>query len=91
MSAQAIAMVIVDTIRRAVAEVEAENVDGAALNNALKNIDMTVGGYGEAIKYREGFDSFYPMVRIAECRVTEGEDRWYPITEWFLPPSLPGQ
>jgi len=89
MAAQVAAMVLDDTIRRTVAEVGAENVDAVALNNALKSIDKTVEGFGEALECHEGSNILHRMLRVVEYRATE--DDWYAITDWFLPPSLAGQ
>ena len=78
-------MVLVDTIRRAAAEVGPENVDSLALNNALKSIDMTVEGYGEHLKCHEGSNILHRMLRVVEYRAAD--DDWFAITEWFLPPA----
>ncbi|MBL7119465.1 MAG: ABC transporter substrate-binding protein [Dehalococcoidia bacterium] len=84
-AAQAAAMVLADTIRRAAAEVGPENVDSLALNNALKSIDITVEGYGEHLKCHEGSNILHRMLRVVEYRAAD--DDWYAITEWFLPPA----
>ena len=89
MAAQMAGLILEDMIRRAVAEVGAENVDAVALNNALKNIDMTVEGFGEAFKCHEGSNILHRMLRVVEYRVAE--DDWFATTDWFLPPSLAGQ
>jgi len=89
MAAQMAGLVLEDTIRRTVAEVGAENVDAVALNNALKSIDKTVEGFGEALECHEGSNILHRMLRVVEYRATE--DDWYAITDWFLPPSLAGQ
>jgi hypothetical protein len=86
MAAQAAGLVLADTIRRAVAEVGAENVDAVALNNALKSIDIKVEGYGEDLKCHEGSNILHRMVKVIEYRAAE--DDWFAITDWFLPPSL---
>jgi len=86
MAAQVAGMVLDEAIRRAVAEVGAENVDAAALNNALKSIEMTVEGYGEVWKCHEGSNILHRMLRVVEYRTAE--DNWYVITDWFLPPSV---
>ena len=86
MAAQAAGLVLADTIRRAVAEVGADNVDAVALNDALKSINMTVEGYGEALKCHQGSNILHRMVKVIEYRAAE--DDWYAITDWFLPPSV---
>jgi ABC-type branched-subunit amino acid transport system substrate-binding protein len=86
LAAQAAGLVLADTIKRAVAEVGADNVDAVALNDALKSIDITVEGYGEALKCHGGSNILHRMVRVIEYRAAE--DDWYEITDWFLPPSV---
>jgi len=88
MAAQAAAMVLADTIRRAAEEVGPENVDSLALNNALRSIDKYVEGYGENLKCHEGSNILHRMLRVVEYRVTTEDDDWYAITEWFYPPPL---
>lgn len=44
----------------------ANNVDAVALNDALKSIDITVEGYGEALKCHEGSNILRRMVRVIE-------------------------
>ena len=89
MAAQMAGLILEDTIRRTVAEVGAENVDAVALDNALKSIDKTVEGFGEAFTCHEGSNILHRMVRVVEYRATE--DDWFALTDWFLPPSLVGQ
>jgi len=86
MAAQVAGMVLDEAIRRAVEEVGAENVDAAALNNALERIEMPVQGFGEVWKCHEGSNILHRMLRVVEYRAAE--DDWYVITDWFLPPSL---
>jgi len=86
MAAQAAALVLADTIRRAAAEVGPENVGPVALNDALKSIDKYVEGYGENLKCHEGSNILHRMLRVLEYRAAD--DDWFAITEWFYPPPL---
>ena len=83
-------MILVDTIRRAVAEAGADEVDAGALNDAMASIDidMTAEGFGESWKCHGGSNVLHRMVRIVQY--WSSDDAWhpYPGSEWFLPPSL---
>ena len=80
-----------DAVRKAVAEVGVENVDSSAMRNAMLKIDMTVPGYGEAWKFRQGTVGFNVLQRMFIMRqYTEAEDDWFALGDWFLPPQLAG-
>jgi len=86
MSGYEFGLILTDVVRRAVAAVGAENVDGTALRQALETIDITTPGRGEALKCHGGERLLYRMFRLVEYRLAE--DDWFAITDWFLPPSL---
>jgi len=80
-----------DVIRKAVAEVGPENVDNVAIRDAMLKVDMTVPGYGEAWKLRQGTagsNVFYRMYIMREYK--KAEDDWFALGDWFLPPVLAG-
>jgi hypothetical protein len=81
-------MIFVDALRRAVDKVGAENVDGIALFEALKETNMTVEGFGSPWRITEDANSFMQTVRLMEYRSEVGD--WVVITDWSLPPSLGG-
>ncbi len=81
-------MILVDALTRAVAEVGAENVDGIALYQALKETNMTVEGFGSPWRITEDANCFMQTVRLMEYSSAVGD--WVVITDWDLPPSLGG-
>jgi len=84
----AMGMVLVDTVRRAVENVGAENVDGTALREALLDTDMTEEGWGNPWRPVPGNNVFAKAVQLYQYRAAE--DDWFAITEWEIPPSLGG-
>jgi hypothetical protein len=81
-------MIFVDALRRAVDEVGAENVDGIALYQALKETNMTVEGFGSPWRITEEANCFMQTVRLMEYSSEVGD--WVVITDWSLPPCLGG-
>jgi hypothetical protein len=76
--------IFVDVVRRAVAEVGAENVDSAAMNDAMRKLDMTFPGYGEAFQFGRGTigtNVMYRMIVIREYRAAE--DDWFAVSDWL--------
>jgi len=86
LSGQSMGMIFVDAIRRAVEAVGAGNVDGSAIRDALTNTDITMAGWGEPLKFRQGDQICGRMTRICEYQVAK-ED-WFAITDWILPPEF---
>ena len=78
-------MILVDIIRRAAAEVGPENVDSIALNNAMENIDLTLEGWGEPLKYHDGLNILHRPLRVIEFRVTGDSGDWYANSPWIWP------
>ena len=78
-----------DVVRRAVAAVGADKVDGAAIWDAVLKIDMTLPGYPESFKMRVGDTGWNVLNRMFIMRQFKAaQDDWFAITDWFLPPSL---
>jgi hypothetical protein len=86
-SGWALGLVIEDGIRRAIAEVGADNIDGSALQKALAAIDMDVEGYGNPWKVTSNNNCIAWAQRAFEWKVDE--DNWEPISDWYLPISTP--
>lgn len=81
--------VLAEAARRAAAEVGPENVDGRAIRDAMLQIDVTVPGYGEAWKFRQGTTGDNVLHRMFVMRqYLKAEDDWFALGDWFLPPSL---
>jgi hypothetical protein len=79
-------MVLADTIRRAVGEVGAENVDGPALRDALAGIDMTIEAFYNPWRFTENMHCLMKKQRMEEWSVAEG--KWVLIDDIYFPPSL---
>ena len=79
-------MILADVVRRAVAAVGAENVDSAAINDALKGIDMTVDGWGESWKFRDDSNILYRMFRAIQYKALD--DEWHDLSGWFMAPAF---
>jgi len=86
-SGWALGLVIEDGIRRAIAEVGADNIDGAALQKALAAIDMDVEGYGNPWKVTSNNNCIAWAQRAFQWKVDE--DNWEPISDWYFPISRP--
>ncbi len=82
------AMILVDTIRRAAEAVGPDNVDGPALNDAMKTIDLDVDGWGEAWQCHEGTNILHRQFRVIEYRYAQ--DDWFQVEGggWFLPAAM---
>jgi hypothetical protein len=81
-------MIFVDAVRRAVKEVGAENLDGIAIHNALKETDLSVPGWGNTWKLpdRDDVNYFAQTVRLVEYK--SDIDNWVAITDFMYPPSM---
>jgi len=79
-------MVLADTIRRAVGEVGAENVDGAALRHALAGIDMALEGLWNPWRFAENVHCLMKNQRMEEW--STAEDKWVLTGDIYCPPSL---
>jgi len=79
-------MIFVDAVRRAVAEVGANNLDGLAIHNALMETDLSVPGWGNTWKLIEGENYFAQTVRLVEYK--SDVDNWVAITDFQYPPSM---
>ena len=79
-------MLLVDTVRRAVEEVGAANVDGPTLCKALHETDLAVEGFGNRLRLTEEVNHFSQVARVLEYRATE--DKWVPISDWYQPVRL---
>jgi hypothetical protein len=81
-------MIFVDAVRRAIKEVGVENLDGAAIHNALAETDLSVPGWGNDWKLPEGKDVNYfaQTVRLVEYK--SDVDNWVALTDFVYPPSM---
>lgn len=77
----------VDALKRAIEAVGAENVDGAAIRDALLATNMTVEGFGEAWQFREGYNGILREMKMFKWNQVgeDWEDMGHP---WITPRSL---
>jgi hypothetical protein len=81
-------MIFVDALRRAVADVGADNVTGKDLFDALKETDIDVEEYGNPWKITAAANCYMTTVRLYEYDSSVGD--FVVLTDWYLPPSLGG-
>jgi ABC-type branched-subunit amino acid transport system substrate-binding protein len=81
-------MYVAEAIRRAVEEVGAENVDGAAIRDALAETNMTVQGFGNTWSFTETNHCCCLAQRAYEY--LPEEDDWVAVSDWIMPASLAG-
>jgi hypothetical protein len=82
------AMIFVDAVRRAVAEVGADNVTGKDLFDALKDTNLDVEGYGNTWKITPAANCFMTTVRLYTYDSSVGN--FVVLADWYTPPSLGG-
>ena len=78
--------IIMDSVRRAVAEVGAENIDGRVLRDMLAEFDMEMDGYGNRWYFLEDCKSLTRTIKMAQYR--SAEDDWVSIGDYYQPPCL---
>jgi hypothetical protein len=79
---------IADAIRRAVEEVGAENVDGAAIRDALAETNLSLEGFGNTWTFTENRHVLTLAQRAYEYNPEE--DDWTAVSDWIMPASLAG-
>jgi PKD repeat protein len=85
-SGWALGLVIEDGIRRAIDKVGADDINGAALQQALAEINMDIEGYGDPWKVTSNNCLAWAQ-RAFEWKIDESN--WEPISGWYLPISKP--
>lgn len=80
-------ILIEDIIRRAIASVGAENVDGVALKDAMTETNLDVPGYGNTWKASPNNNAMGWAQRAFEWNAAEG--KWQAVTDWISPLSTP--
>ena len=79
-------MMLEDAVRRAVAKVGAENVDGAELLQALQDINMTVEGFSIPWKVSAKANCIMRGVRLLQYKTSAGD--WTLLQDWKVPAVL---
>ncbi|OGO03214.1 MAG: hypothetical protein A2Y91_02300 [Chloroflexi bacterium RBG_13_54_8] len=85
----AMGKILVDIVKRAAAEVGAENVGniaGSTLRDLIRETNLTVDGWGETFKYRGNLGALSRTAMM--YRFSAAEDKWVSISGWFVPASL---
>ena len=81
-------MMLIDSLRRAADKVGGENVTGADLFSALKELDMTVEGWKFPWKITPTVNAILRGVNLFQYKA-DVED-WVQIQDYVIPPSLGG-
>jgi len=74
---------VADAIRRAVEEVGAENVDGAAIRDALAETNIDIEGFGNIWSFTENRHVLCLAQRASEYDAEE--DDWTAVSDWITP------
>jgi len=82
----ALGMIVEDAVRRAVANVGAENVDGIALLQALKEVNMTVEGFPIPWKVSAKANAILRAVQLLKYSASAGD--WQLLQDWKVPSVL---
>jgi hypothetical protein len=67
------AVLLAAVVRKAAQDVGANNIDGTALKDALKNLDVTIPGRGGTFKMAGEYHQLFPYYRAAEYRAAEND------------------
>lgn len=87
MSGWVTAEILIEAVRTAAEKVGAENVDGAAINDAFLAMTLEIEGMPDiTLEGRGGHHVLQPNCRMIEYDSTR--DDWYAITDWFLAPGF---
>ncbi|MCX6000802.1 MAG: ABC transporter substrate-binding protein, partial [Chloroflexi bacterium] len=79
-------MIFVEALKIAVANVGAENVDGAALLTAMRQVSMTVEGWPGAWKVTANANCLLRAVKLYQYKSSAGD--FVSITDWYYPAGL---
>jgi len=81
-------MIVVEAIRQAVDKVGAENVDGKAVADGLRAVDLNIGGFGNTLQLESDLPCFVKTLKMMKW---DGQiEDWVGLTDWYQPPSLGG-
>ncbi len=76
--------ILAQAVRDAADKVGPENVDGAALNDALLNLNLEIEGMPAiTLSGRGGHHTFMPYCRI--IKYDAAKDDFYAVSDWFAP------
>ena len=79
--------ILAETVRLAADKVGAENVDGSALNDAFKELNLEVQGMPNITVTNSGAHHvLQPYCRLIEYKAAE--DDWYATNDWFIAPGF---
>jgi hypothetical protein len=85
----AMGILLVDIVKRAADSVGAENVGeigGRVLRDVIRETNLTIEGLGETFKSRGDWSILNRSIHL--LRFSAAQDRWIPLTDWLVPPSL---
>lgn len=86
LTGQFFGLVITEAIKNAADDVGTENVDSAAMRNALANLNLTIDGWADgAMSFGE---EGILQDQFAMYQYVLAEDNWIKVTDWFTPNPL---
>ncbi|MDM7999417.1 MAG: ABC transporter substrate-binding protein [Dehalococcoidia bacterium] len=81
------AQMLAETVRLAAKNVGAENVDGTAINDAFKELDLEIQGMPNITLANSGSHHvLFPYCRM--IKYDAAKDDWFAITDWFTAPGF---
>ncbi|MFC2000196.1 ABC transporter substrate-binding protein [Chloroflexota bacterium] len=79
-------MIVVEAIRQAVNKVGAENVDGKAVADGLRAVDLNMEGFGNTLQLEGDLPCFVKTLRMMKW--DSQREGWVGLTDWYRPPML---
>jgi ABC-type branched-subunit amino acid transport system substrate-binding protein len=87
MSGWVMAQILTETVRLAANTVGAKNVNGSAINDAFKALDITIGNMPEiTLAARGGHHVLQPSCRMIQYKASA--DDWFAVTDWRIAPGF---
>jgi hypothetical protein len=81
------AQILAETVRLAAKNVGAKNVDGSALNDAFKQLNLKIEGMPDITIANSGSHHvLFPYCRM--IKYDAAKDDWFAITDWFTAPGF---
>ncbi len=87
MSGWVTADILIEAVRTAAEKVGAQNLDGAAINDAFMALDLKIEGMPDiTLEGHGGHHVLQPYCRMIQYNASK--DDWYAITDWFMAPGF---
>lgn len=79
-------LMVFDALKRAVADVGIEELDGDAINDAFAETNLVVDGFGNTWKFGDDYHALLSTLRIMEWNTEDVN--WVTVSDWITPDSL---